>query len=145
MAASIDKKTQTDKVIFDFSKAFDRVPHQRLVKKNHHYGIHGNSYHWIASFFNKRTQPVLLEGQSSEKVTVVDGVTQGSVFRPVLFFIFINDLPDNFNSKVRVFTDDCIVYREIKSIQDHHVLQEVLATLVAWERTWGNGPSSSKL
>ena len=79
LTASLDKKTQTDMVTLDFSKAFDRVPHQRLLKKIHHYGIRDNTFKWIASFLSQRTQQVLVEGQSSEKVPVISGVPQGSV------------------------------------------------------------------
>ena len=122
LAASLDKKTQTDIVILDFSKAYDRIPHQQLLKKIHHYGIRDNTFKWIASFLSQRTQQVLVEGRSSEKVPVISGVPQGSVLGPVLFLIFINDLPDNLNSKARVFADDCIVYREIKSNKDQLTL-----------------------
>ena len=59
------------------------------------------------------------------------------MLRPVLFFIFINDLPDNLNSKARIFADDCIVYREIKSSKDQLTLQEDLDTLAAWEQKRG--------
>ena len=79
LASSFDKKVQTDMIILDFSKAFDRVPHQRLLKKVHHYGIRGNTHQWISSFLNSRTQQVLIEGQSAEKVPVVSGLPQGSV------------------------------------------------------------------
>ena len=137
LASSLDKKTQTDMVILDFSKAFDRVPHKRLLKKIHHYGIRDSTYQWIASFLSQRTQQVLMEGQSSEKVPVINGVPQGSVLGPVLFFIFINDLPDNLNSRARMFADDCIVYREIKSNKDQLTLQEDLDTLAAWKQKWG--------
>ena len=78
-----------------------------------------------------------MEGQSSEKVPVISGVPQGSVLGPILFLIFINDLPDNLNSKARMFADDCIVYREIKSNKDQLTLQEDLDTLAAWEQKWG--------
>ena len=137
LAASLDKKIQTDMIILDFSKAFDRVPHQRLLKKVHHYGIRGTTYQWISSFLNSRTQQVLVEGQSSEKVPVVSGVPQGSVLGPVLFLIFINDLPEDINSRTRVFADDCILYRQISSENDQQLLQEDLDRLATWEKTWG--------
>ena len=62
LAASLDKKILTDMIILDFSKAFDRVPHQHLLKKVRHYGIRGTTYQWISSFLNSRTQQVLVEG-----------------------------------------------------------------------------------
>ena len=111
LAASLDKKIQTDMIILDFSKAFNRVPHQRLLKRVHHYGIRGTTYQWISSFLNSRTQQVLVEGQSSEKVPIVSGVPQGSVLLlgPVLFLISINDLPEDINSRTRLFADDYTV------------------------------------
>ena len=137
LASSLDKKVQTDMIILDFSKAFDRVPHQRLLKTVHHYGIRGNTHQWISSFLNSRTQQVQVEGQSSEKVPVVSGVPQGSVLGPVLFLMFINDLPDNINSRTRLFADDCILYRQIRNNNDQHLLQEDLDRLATWEKTWG--------
>ena len=137
LAASLDKKIKTDMIILDFSKAFDRVPHQRLLKKVYHYGIRGTTYQWISSFLNSRTQQVLVEGQSSEKVPVVSGVPQGSVLGPVLFLIFINDIPEDINSRTRLFADDCILYRQISSENDQQLLQEDLDRLATWEKTWG--------
>ena len=137
LASSLDKKVQTDLIILDFSKAFDRLPHQRLLKKVYHYGIRGNTHQWISSFLNSRTQQVLIEGQSSEKVPVVSGVPQGSVLGPVLILVFINDLPDNINSSTRLFADDCILYRQIRNNNDQHLLQEDLDRLATWEKTWG--------
>ena len=93
LAASLDKKIQTDMIILDFSKAFDRVSHQRLLNNVHHCGIRGTTYQWITLFLNSRTQQVLVEGQSSEKVPVVSGVSEGSVLGAVLFLILINDIP----------------------------------------------------
>ena len=60
LASSLDKKVQTYMIILDFSKAFDRVPHQRSMKKVHHYGIRGNTHQWISSFLNSRTQQVIV-------------------------------------------------------------------------------------
>ena len=124
-------------IILDCSKAFDCVPHQRLLKKVHHCGIQGTTYQWISSFLNSRTQQVLVEGQSSEKVPVVSGVPQGSVLGPVLFLIFINDLPDNINSRTRLFADDCTLFRQISSETNQHLLQEDLDRLATLEKTWG--------
>ena len=137
LASTLDMGTQMDMVVLDFSKAFDRVPHGRLLKKIHHYGIRGSTYHWISSFLRNRTQRVVVEGCASDSVPVVSGVPQGSVLGPLLFLLFINDLPDKINSQTRLFADDCIVYRPIRSPEDCSILQQDLYTLAEWETKWG--------
>ncbi|MCG8046535.1 MAG: reverse transcriptase family protein, partial [Candidatus Thiodiazotropha endolucinida] len=137
LSSSLDKRIQTDMNVLDFSKAFDRVPHQRLLSKVHHYGIRGSTLNWISSFLSGRSQQVLVEGEASDKVPVISGVPQGSVLGPLLFLIFINDLPDQLHSPVRLFADDCIVYRQIHSEEDQRLLQEDLDTLARWEAKWG--------
>ena len=137
LASTLDKGTQKDMVVLDFSKAFDRVPRGRLLKKIYHFGIRGNSHRWISSFLLGRTQRVVVEGCTSDSVPVVSGVPQGSVLGPLLFLLFINDLPDKIKSKTRLFTDDCIVYRPIKDPEDYAVLQQDLHTLAKWESKWG--------
>ena len=109
---------QTDLIIMDFAKAFDKVPHRRLLHKLDFYGIRGSTHKWINSWLSGRTQKVVLDGQASDPVPVLSGVPQGSVLGPILFLIFINDLPDNIRSSVRLFADDCVLYRNIHSIQD---------------------------
>ena len=137
LASSLDNGKQTDMVVLDFSKAFDRVPHQRLLRKLHHYGIRGSTYHWISSFLSGRTQKVIIEWCSSDSVPVVSGVPQGSVLGPLLFLLFINDLPDKIVSNTRLFADDCIVYRQINRPEDCLILQEDLNSLAEWESKWG--------
>ena len=137
LASALDKGVQTDMVVLDFSKAFDRVPHRRLLRKLHHYGIRGNTHQWITSFLLGRTQRVTVEGCSSDSVPVVSGVPQGSVLGPLLFLLFINDLPDKIISKTRLFADDCIVYRPIYDKNGCAVLQQDLDALAEWESKWG--------
>ena len=96
---------QTDLIIMDFAKAFDKVPHRRLLHKLDYYGIRGSTHKWINSWLSWRTQQVVLDGQASDPVPVLSGVPQGSVLGPILFLIFINDLPDNIRSSVRLFTE----------------------------------------
>lgn len=133
---SIANNKQVDIVLLDFSKAFDKVPHTRLLHKLEHYGIRDNTLNWIGSFLHDRQQLVLLEGEKSSTATVDSGVPQGTVLGPLLFLIYINDLPDNIKSNVKLFADDCLLYREIHTESDTHKLQKDLDTLQTWEQTW---------
>ena len=137
LSSSLDKGIQTDMLVLDFSKAFDRVPHQRLLRKLEHFGVRGTVHSWIVSFLSGRTQSVVVEGSSSNRVPVVSGVPQGSVLGPMLLLLFINDLPDKIASNSRLFADDCIVYRQIQGISDYEALQEDLNMLAEWETKWG--------
>ena len=92
---------QTDLIIMDFAKAFDKVPHKRLLHKLDYYWIRGSTHKWISSWLSGRTQQGVLDGQASDPVPVLSDVPQGSVLGPILFLIFINDLQDNICSPVR--------------------------------------------
>ena len=127
---------QTDVIIMDFAKAFDKVPHRRLFYKLGYYGIRGSTHKWISSWLSEPFKKVVLDGQASDPVPVLSGVPQGSVLGSVLFLTFINDLPDNIRSSVRLFADDCVLYRNIKSPIDLQILQDDLNSLSQWETDW---------
>ena len=80
---------------------------------------------------------VVVEGEQSKSVTVESGVPQGTVLGPLMFLCHINDLPDVVRSQVRLFADDCLLYRKIKSNEDHVLLQKDLTELESWASRWG--------
>ncbi len=99
---------QTDILIMDFSKAFDKVGHKKLLRKLDYYGVNGRTNNWIRGFLADRTQRVVVEGECSGEVSVTSGVPQGSVLGPCLFLYYINDMPDHTtHSRVRLFADEC--------------------------------------
>ena len=121
---SLDDKGQVDIIIMDFCKAFDTVPHESLLAKISHAGIHGSLHLWIRNFLTQRSQQVVLDGATSFPTHVTSGVPQGTVLGPLLFLLYINDITDEITSEVRLFADDCIMYRQVKNTQDSVDLQK---------------------
>ena len=145
LCRNLDKGLQTDVAILDFSKAFDKVPHDLLLYKLDCYGIRGNLHAWIKAFLTNRQMRVIVENEASAETTVHSGVPQGTVLGPLLFLVHINDLPDRVRSSiVRLFADDCLLYRTISSLRDHVLLQEDLRQLEAWASDWGMHFNASK-
>ena len=126
----------TDVIYLDFAKAFDTVPHKRLIAKLEAYGIHGKILNWIKAFLKGRKQRVRVNGDCSHAADVLSGIPQGSVLGPILFLIFINDLPDAVESDSMLFADDSKIYRVIKSKEDSSKLQNDLNSLLEWTRKW---------
>ena len=123
-------------ILLDFAKAFDKVPHRRLSTKLTYYGVRGDTLSWINNFLQGRQQQVVIEGVTSSSSSVTSGVPQGTVLGPVLFLLFINDIATDISSSIRLFADDCVLYRAITSVQDHLTLQEDLTKLTNWSDTW---------
>ena len=139
--ASVGK--QTDIILLDFSKAFDKVNHSKLLWKLHQYGIHGHVLDWVRAFLGSRSQRVVIDGKESESILVTSGVPQGSVLGRILFLIYINDLPEEVCSQVRLFADDTALYLTLES-EDSSTLQNDLNILSAWETRWDMGFNPSK-
>ena len=133
---AMDNKTQIDAMLLDFAKAFDKVPHLRLLSKLTSYGITGNTKKLIKSFLSNRKQRVSVNGALSDITYVTSGVPQGSFLGPVLFLLYINDIDGNIKSSIRLFADDSIIYRNISSKTDHEILQTDLSQLQTWSDKW---------
>ena len=134
--STLQHRGQSDVILLDFSKAFDTVPHLRLSAKLSYYGIRGPTLSWIDSFLSGRIQSVSVNGTHSSWENVTSGVPQGSVLGPALFLIYINDILEKIQSKMKLFADDSIVYREILSVDDHYILQRDLDLLADWSSKW---------
>ena len=132
----IDDGGTIDCVSCNFKKAFDKVPHTQLLRKMESYGIKGKILKWIESFLSKRTQQVVLNGYKSGHKEVTSGILQGSVLGPILFVIFINDLPDQVNSEIFLFADDTMIFRNIKGPDDQKILQDDINTMLQWADKW---------
>ena len=135
LARKSSQGKQTDLILLDFSKAFDKVNHSKLVLKLHSYGIRGPILRWIQAFLSNRQQRVVVDGDHSESVTVTSGV-QGSVFGPILFLAYINDLPNDIVSQVRLFADDTAIYLTLDCRHDSDCSQSDLDRLQTWKLKW---------
>ena len=136
---SRDARHQVDVGILDFSKAFDTVPHARLTNKLRLYGIHGNILRWIQDFLTRRRQLVVCDGVKSQYSPVTSEVPQGTVLWPLLFLLYINELPSVIDpgSSLRLFADDALVCRTIDTNEDQAILQKDLLRLESWANHWG--------
>ena len=112
----IDDGSPVDIIYLDFQKAFDKVPHLRLLLKYYYLKAHGigdGLIDWIERWLTDRRQRVVVRGEVSNWKSVLSGVPQGSVLGPLLFLIHINDLDDNITSNVLKFADDTKVFRKV--------------------------------
>ena len=102
------------------------------------YGISDNLIHWTKSFLIGRNQKVTVEGVESNTLKVKSGVPQGTVLGPLFFLLYINDINLNLTpgTKMRLFADDSLLYRQIRSTEDCEILQNGLNTLQNWEKKW---------
>ena len=127
-----------DVLYCDFMKAFDKVPHRRLVYKVSKYGIKGDILGWIESFLSHRTQCVVVGDSHSKTMPVTSGIPQGSVLGPLLFVLYINDLADIVaeGTFIFLFADDTKAFRHIKTIEDQKILQRDIHSLTKWSDIW---------
>ena len=132
-ASSRNKSTPTDVVFLDFTKAFDSVPHERLLLKLKGYGIEGNLLKWFRNFLTNRQQRVVVRGTFSSWTHVKSRVPQGTILGPILFLIYVNDISSNISSSIKMFADDTKVYREITDFENNtRALQTDIDRLANW-------------
>ena len=133
---SMDKGEPVDVIYLDFKKAFDSVPHTRLIRKVSSFGIADPLLSWIKAFLSQRKQRVVVDGVNSSWASVMSGIPQGSVLGPTLFVMFVNDLPDTTASKTQLYADDAKIYAPVLNPASSQVLQQDLSNIQKWSRTW---------
>ena len=128
----LDRK-QTDLIVMDFAKAFDKVCHEKLLTTLHSNSVDPITIHWIRGFLSNRSQSEVIEGVQSPPLRITSGIPQGTVLGPALFLCYINSMPEGISSSICLFADDTVVYRHITSAADHAILQQYLHKLARWE------------
>ena len=137
ITASVDAGIPVDEIFLDFRKAFDKVSHAKLIYKLHRMGFEDSILCWIESFLSNRRQRVKLNADVSSWADVTSGVPQGSVLGPLLFLVFINDLPGLMKTNCKLFADASKLYAEVPSFEEHKMLQEDLNKCDEWATQWG--------
>ena len=133
---TLDDGGSIDAIYMDYQKAFDSVPHRRLVDKIKAHGINGNILSWIQDFLSNRLQKVIINGSQSDEKEVTSGIPQGSVLGPILFVLYINDLPSIVHSDIRLFADDTKLFTRSDVPGATDTLQNDLNNLQIWSEKW---------
>ena len=135
--SALDNGLAIETIYMDFRKAFDSVPHRRLIYKLEALGLENPILSWVASFLSNRSQYVQINGSRSKDYRVTSGIPQGSVLGPVLFVLYINDLPDNLKSNPYMFADDTKIFQIYpKDVATPRVIQDDLLKLDTWSSNW---------
>jgi hypothetical protein len=135
----LDEGDSVDVLYLDFAKAFDKVPHKRLLLKLKSLGIDGEVHGWIETWLKDRKQRVVLNGEKSKWVEVPCSVCQGSVLGPNLFVIYIDDIDLCIQQIIALllkFADDTKVIKRIKSADDQEQLQQIINNVWEWANKW---------
>ena len=134
-AEAYDRQLDYHLISFDFSKAFDRVPHNLLLHKLRSYNFDVNCVNWIQDWLRDRTSVVSVNGEHSKEFSVRSGVPQGSVLGPLLFILYVNDMSDQIkHSECRLYADDTVL---CSSVTDLTLIQSDVNSLFEWAKAWG--------
>ena len=117
LISNLDSGFHSCAIFLDLAKAFDSVSHDILLKKLCYYGIRGNALELLRSYLHSRSQYVKVNDTISTLIDIIYGVPQGSILGPLLFLVFINDLPDATNFYVKLFADDTFLCSQNKSLE----------------------------
>jgi hypothetical protein len=131
-----DENKAVDVIYLDFQKAFDKVPHKRLIIKLKAHGIRGDVLRWIENWLKNRKQRVVINGKASHWNNVTSGVPQGSVLGPVLFLIYINDIDLDLTCIISKFADDTKIANTVTNVNQAVEMQNNLDKLANWAKTW---------
>ena len=132
----VDDASPVDVIYLDFQKAFDKLPHQRLIRQLKSHGMRNSIINWVEQWLTDRRQRVVVDGEVSSWKSVLSGVPQGSVLGPILLFVYINDLEEGVTGKIMKFADDTKLFRKVKEIGDKRNLQNDIDKLVKWSEKW---------
>lgn len=143
-AKVLDKGGQVDVIFLDFAKAFDRVPHQKLLIKLKSLLANERLVRWLDSYLSNRHQFVEVGGVTSPTIPVISGVPQGSVLGPLLFLIYINDLIVDDSVQCRFYADDCVLFSEVDSRCNQVKLSNCLNSITQWCTNWQMSLNNSK-
>ena len=132
----MDEGSPVDVIYLDFQKAFDKVPHQRLILKLKPHGMGNSIINWIEQWLTDRRHRVVMDGEVSSWKSVLSGVPQGSVLGPILFLVYIDDLEEGVTGNILNFADDTKLFRKTKEIGDKQKLPDDIDKLVRWSEKW---------
>ena len=133
---AVDCGSGVNVIFLDFKKAFDFVSHCPMMKRLSVYGICGNLLRRISNFIQHRQQRVVITGVCSDWINVKSGVPQGSVLGPLLFLLYVNDIPDTISCSLKLFADDVKIYSTIQYPSDIAHLQHNIDLLNCWSQKW---------
>jgi hypothetical protein len=136
VAEELDKGEPVDVIYLDFQKAFDKVPHKRLLEKLRAIGIRGRLLNWIKQWLSGRKQRVVVKGKTSNWKDVRSGVPQGSILGPLLFIIFINDIDLGIKNRILKFADDTKIFGKVGTDKEIASLRDDLQRLFDWSESW---------
>jgi len=139
ITSEIDQRNTVCAIYTDFSKCFDRIPHDLLLHKlSNRYNVKGHLLNWIKDWLSERKQRVILNGEESGFVDVTSGVIQGSTLGPILAVMMLDTIDDELeHGQASKYADDNKVYGIVMNAEDQRKMQDDLNRIGAWAQQWG--------